>query len=210
MGKKDKLYNFGHAVDVDIIKNITDVFEYVMSNTSEAELFDAVNWYPLANSFCAAWAENFGLTIAQFAGIVAALSPQLSWEKNKAQALETIARLQNGRTLDGMMAYPANKAKAIRIFKGENPLSVLGGNKVRSFYQNIMLDTESVTIDRHACAIALYGLNTDKSGQVSVTDKLYKLLARAYADVAHNYDVAPFVIQSVTWTYKAFNGGKVV
>ena len=210
MGEKGKLYNASHVTDIDIVKNITDVFEHVMSAASETDLVNAVNWYPIAHAFCAQWAQAFALETWQVAGIVAALSPQLTWEKNKAQALETIARLQNGRTLDGMMAYPANKAKAIRIFKGENPLSVLGGNKVRSFYQNIMLDAESVTIDRHACAIALYGLNTDKSGQVSVTDKLYKLLARAYADVAHNYDVAPFVIQSVTWTYKAFNGGKVV
>ena len=51
MGEKGKLYNFGHAVDVDIIKNITDVFEHVMSNTSEAELVAAINWYPIAHAF---------------------------------------------------------------------------------------------------------------------------------------------------------------
>ena len=210
MGEKGKLFNASHAANIDTAQNITDVFEYVMSNASETALVNAVNWYPIAHAFCAQWAQAFGLETWQVAGIVAALSPQLSWEKNKEQAIESIARLQNSRTLDGMMAYPANKAKAIRIFKGEAPLDVLGGMKVRSFYRNIMLDTESVTIDRHACAIALHGLNTDKSGQVSVTDKLYRLLARAYADVAHNYGVAPFVIQSVTWTYKAFNGGRVV
>lgn len=208
MGEKGKLYNFGHAVDVDIIKNITDVFEHVMSNTSEAELVAAINWYPIAHAFCAAWAQAFGLETWQVAGIVAALSPQLSWQKNKEQALETIARLQNGRTLGGMQAYPANRNKATRIFNGENPLDVLGGMKVRSFYRNIMLEAESVTIDRHACAIALYGLDTDKSGKIAVTDKLYKLLAKAYTDVAHDYDVAPYVVQSVTWTYKAANGGK--
>lgn len=209
MGDKGKLYNFGHAVDVDIIKNITDVFEYVMKNASEAELVDAVNWYPLANSFCAQWAQAFNLETRQVAGIVAALSPQLSWGKNKAQALETIARLQNGRSLDGMQAYPANRSKASRIFNGENPLDVLGGLKVRNFFRNLMLDAKSVTIDRHAASIALYGLDTTKSGQVAVTDKLYKLLAQAYTDVASVYNVAPYVVQSMTWTYKAANGGKV-
>ena len=208
MGEKGKLYNFGHAVDVDIIKNITDVFEHVMSNTSEAELVAAINWYPIAHAFCAAWAQAFGLETWQVAGIVAALSPQLSWQQNKEQALETIARLQNGRTLGGMQAYPVNRSKAIRIFNGENPLDALGGLKVRSFYLNIMLDTESVTIDRHACAIALFGLDTAKSGQITVTDKLYKLLAKAYTDVAQQYNIAPYVVQSVTWTYKAANGGK--
>lgn len=209
MGEKNKLLNASHAMDVDITKNITDVFEYVMENSSEAELIAAVNWYLLANSFCATWAESFGLTIAQVAGVTAALSPQLRWDKNKAQAIEVCVRLQNNKPLTGLTAYPANLAKAKRIFDGETPLDVLGGLKVRSFYRNLMLDESAVTIDRHACAIALYGLDTDKSGNIAVTDKLYKLLAKAYTDVAHDYDVAPYVVQSVTWTYKAANGGRV-
>ena len=109
----------------------------------------------------------------------------------------------------GLMAYPANLAKAKRIFQGEAPLDVLGGMKVRSFYRNIMLDESAVTIDRHTCAIALFGLDTAKSGQITVTDKLYKLLAQAYTNVATMYNLAPYVVQSVTWTYKAVNGGKV-
>lgn len=209
MGEKGKLFNASHAVDVDIVKNITDVFEYVMSTADEAELVAAINWYPIAHAFCAQWAQAFGIETFQFAGIVAALSPQLSWQKNKEQALEFCARVRSGQSLVGMMVYPANLAKAVRIFDGENPLAVLGGNKVRSFYRNLMLDESAVTIDRHACAIALFGLDTSKSGQVSVTDKLYKLLAQAYTDVATRYNVAPYVIQSVTWTYKAANGGRV-
>lgn len=209
MGEKRKSLNANHVADVDVIKNITDVFEHVMSTASETDLVNAVNWYPIAHAFCAKWAQAFGMETWQVAGIVAALSPQLSWDKNKSQALETIARLQNGRTLDGMQAYPANRNKAIRIFNGENPLTVLGGNKVRSFYANLMLDESAVTIDRHATTIALFGLDTAKSGEVATTDKLYKMLTQAYKDVAGMYNVAPYVIQSVTWTYKAVNKGSV-
>jgi hypothetical protein len=210
MGEKNKLLNSGHLADVDAIGNITSVFEHVMASASEAELFSAANWYPLANSFCAAWGENFGLTTAHFAGIVAAVSPQLSWVKNREQAIEVCARLQNGKPLTGLMAYPANLAKAKRIFDGESPMSVLGGMKVRSFHRNLLLDERAVTIDRHAAAIALYGLkDTGKSGQIAVTDKLYKLLAKAYTDVAHDYEIAPYIVQSVTWTYKAANNGRV-
>lgn len=209
MAENAKLYNTRGFDANKARENIIAVFEYVRDTTTERELIDAVNWYPIAHAFCAQWAQAFSLEAWQVAGIVAALSPQLSWEKNKEQAIEGIARLQNGRTLDGMMAYPANKAKAIRIFNGENPLNVLGGNKVRAFYNNLMLDAESVTIDRHATSIALYGLSVAKSGQVSVTDKLYRLLAQAYKDVALSYSITPYVLQSVTWTYKAINGGKV-
>lgn len=209
MGEKNKLLNSGHLADVDAIGNITSVFEYVMASASEADLVAAINWYPLANAFCAQWAQAFGLETWQVAGITAALSPQLRWDKNKAQAIEVCARLQNDKSLVGLMAYPANLGKAKRIFTGENPLDVLGGMKVRNFYRNLMLDETAVTIDRHAASIALYGLDTAKSGQIAVTDKLYKLLAQAYADVAQAYSIAPFVVQSVTWTYKAANNGRV-
>lgn len=209
MGENSKLFSAKHVAGINPQGNITAVFDHVLHNASEAELFSAANWYYEAHAFCAQWAQAFGLETWQVAGIVAALSPQLSWGKNKAQALEIVARLQNDRPLTGLMAYPANLAKAKRIFQGEAPLDVLGGMKVRSFYRNLMLDAGSVTIDRHACAIALFGLDTSKSGQVSVTDKLYKLLAQAYTDVAQEYMIAPFVVQSVTWTYKAANGGKV-
>ena len=209
MGENSKLLNAGHLADVDVISNITSVFEYVMRTATDTDIVSAINWYPLANSFCATWAESFDLSIAQMAGVTAALSPQLRWDKNKAQAIEVVARLQNNKPLNGLMAYPVNLAKAQRIFSGENPLDVLGGMKVRSFYRNIMLDEAAVTVDRHAASIALYGLDTAKSGKVAVTDKLYKLLAKAYTDVASVYNVAPYVVQSVTWTYKAANGGKV-
>lgn len=209
MGENSKLYNARNFDAASVRANITAVFEHVISTAQESDLVNAIQWYPLAHVFCAQWAQAFGLETFHFAGIVAALSPQLPWEKNKTQALELVARAQNGQSLGGLAAYPANVAKALRIFNGENPLSVLGGNKVRSFYLNIMLDESAVTIDRHACAIALFGLDTAKSGQVAVTDKLYRLLAQAYTDVARQYNVAPYVVQSVTWTYKAFNGGKV-
>lgn len=209
MAENAKLYNTREFDANKAQENIIAVFEYVMNTTMEQELIDAINWYPIAHGFCALLAQTFGLETFQFAGIVAALSPQLSWQKNKAQALEFVARAQNGQSLSGLMAYPANLEKARRILAGENPLNVLGGNKVRSFYLNIMLDESAVTIDRHATSIALYGLSVAKSGQVSVTDKLYRLLAQAYKDVALSYSITPYVLQSVTWTYKAINGGKV-
>lgn len=207
MAAKNKLKNALQVENIDMAGNIAAVFDYVMENASEAELLNAANWYHEAHAFCASCAQAFGLETWQVAGIVAAISPQIAWGKNKEQAIEIVARLQNSKPLAGLMAYPANLAKAKRIFQGEAPLDVLGGNKVRSFYLNIMLNEDAVTIDRHAIAIALYGLDTGKSGPLTTTDKAYRLVAQAYKDVAVNYGLAPFVVQSVTWTYKAANGG---
>lgn len=48
-----------------------------------------------------------------------------------------------------------NMRKAWRILKGEQPLAVLGGDKVRAFY-SLMINpdnSEDVCIDRHAVSL---------------------------------------------------------
>ena len=209
MGNKNKLYNAGHSVDVDMVANIVAVFETVINSGTVEDLNAAYSWYPLANVWCAQHAQAFGIQTFQMCGIVAALSPQLNWNKNKEQALLLCAKIATGQPLVGLMAYPANIAKAQRIYNGENPSVVLGGMKVISFYNNLLLNEDYVTIDRHALSIALFGLDPAKSGQTAVTDKLYKLVRSAYQTVAKHYGVEAYTVQSVTWTYKALNGGKV-
>ena len=108
------------------------------------------------------------------------------------------------------MAYPANVNKAQRIFNGENPFDVLGGMKVRSFFHNLLLDDSFVTVDRHAISIALYGLDKTRSGSTVATDKAYVAISNAYRNVAEKHGLPAYVVQSVTWTFKAANNGKVI
>lgn len=204
--------NFGaYAIDgVNVVDNILSVYATVKGSASADEYTNAVLWYPIAHKFALSMSEAYGLTIEQSCGIIAAMSPQLSWQKNKEQALEFCRRMRNGESLVGLMAYKANVNKAVRIYNGEFALDVLGGMKVRSFYANLMLDVQAVTVDRHATHIALFGTsNSDKSGSIAVTDKLYKLISAAYAQAAELLNVPAYVVQSVTWTYKAANSGNV-
>jgi hypothetical protein len=85
------------------------------------------------------------------AGIIAALSPLTSWEKNISKAHELI---KTGTTAH---LSPDAVIKAQRIHAGEDPEDVLGGHKVRSFFGNIHdpSNPEPVTIDRHAYDIAM-------------------------------------------------------
>lgn len=206
--------NFGaYAVNgVDVVANILDVFSTVKNSSDIAEYNNALLWYPLAHVFAQDLASAYGLTVSQVCGIIAALSPQLSWYKNKAQALEFCKRMRNNEDLSGLMAYKANVNKAVRIYNGAESLDVLGGMKVRSFYANLMLDDSAVTVDRHATHIALFGTSKpdEKSGSIAVTDKLYRLISSAYTDAAKLLDVPAYVVQSVTWTYKAQSGGSVI
>lgn len=204
------LFNIKDFNGISPVANIIEVYNYVTLNSSSVETVNASNWYPIAHSWCADVAHAYGLTVEQVAGITAALSPQISWNKNKLQTTLLIEKMSSGLPTVGLMAYRANVAKAERIYNGESVLDVLGGKKVRSFYRNLMLDNSSVTVDRHALHIALYGTgNDEKSGSIAPTDNLYDVAEKAYINAAHILGILPYSLQSITWTYKARNNGKV-
>jgi hypothetical protein len=93
-----------------------------------------------------------GGDVRRGAGIIAALSPLNDWDRNVAQAHE----LRKTGHVPGAL-LPENVAKAQRIHAGQDPHEVLGGHKVRSFFENIHdpSNKEPVTIDRHAYDIAM-------------------------------------------------------
>lgn len=204
------LFNASDFNGINPIENIIAVYNAVVAQSTSAELVNASNWYAIAHKWCADVAQAYGLTVSQVAGITAAMSPQISWDKNKLQTILLIQKMRNGEELTGLMAYKVNVEKARRIYMGENALDVLGGKKVRSFYGNLMLDDSTVTIDRHALHIALYGCgNEEKSGSITPTDKLYDIAQSAYVTAANILGITPYSLQSITWTFKARNNGKV-
>lgn len=201
-------YNSKHGSDnAKMVRNILAVYHLVRKNEFAYE--NGLTWYPEALSFCASAAKLFGLEINQVAGIVAALSPLQSWRRNKIVALEFLERYSMGADLAGLSQTGNNLIKAARIYNGENPLDVLGGLKVRSFYRNIMLDDSSVTIDRHAASIALDGANLCPSGDMRLTSKLYAQIEQAYIECAELLGYKPYTLQAIVWGYKAQNGGIV-
>lgn len=204
------LYKAADFNGISPVDNIITVYNYVVLNSSSVALINASNWYAIAHKWCADVAQAYGLTVSQVAGITAAMSPQISWEKNKLQTILLIQKMRSGEELTGLMAYKINVEKARRIYMGESALDVLGGQKVRSFYGNLMLDDSTVTIDRHALHIALHGTgNEEKSGQIAPTPKLYDIAQDAYKTAAKILGITPYSLQSITWTFKAQNGGKV-
>lgn len=140
------------------------------------------------------------------AGILAALSPNTSWPQNVRRAMTLVDTGTVG-------AFPDSVSKAQRILAGESPLDVLGGNKVRSFYTDIMgLPNESVTIDRHAIDISVGRplSNGERANMLKAGG--YARLARFYTTVAREYDVTPSQLQAITWVHwrkhhaQAFHG----
>lgn len=161
---------------------------------SPGEVADGMFWYPTAHTFATGLATKHGITVAQAAGIVAALSPQVSWERNLVLA-ETLCELRTAKTL-GASVY-----KALAILDGADPLDVLGGPKVRAFYACILEPNTALTvcIDRHAYDVAVGQVTGDKARGSLERVGEYGRIADAYRTVANEFGVMPHQVQAVTW-----------
>lgn len=146
------------------------------------------------------------------AGVVAALSPGLRWERNVFWARELAEAWQRGRaeTMKDIPTYSyANVRKAIRILAGEAPEAVLSGPKVTAFYRLIVSGgrSDDVCVDGHAYALAI---GWDGNIRDSMTDDVDRTTVRiskpefrrvmlAYRRLAHKVGVPVSTLQAVTW-----------
>jgi hypothetical protein len=160
-----------------------------------------MGWYAAAHEIAADLSPS--ITTAAGAGIIAALSPQIGWVDNVAAARLTAAG-EDELTITAAGALGENVRKAIAIRNGARPADILGGRKVRSFFANIYRPTTAgaVTIDRHAVAIALYGIGAPSA---AVSDKYleraaaYQWIAAAYRAEARSFGILPHQLQAIAW-----------
>jgi len=153
----------------------------------EASEMDGIAWYAEARSFARSLARQGKTGLAKPAGIIAALSPQCHWNRNKTMAIEV---METGWTTG---QTTANIHKAVRIWEGERPLSVLGGQKVRAFYRAIMGDKDAVVLDTWmAQAIGWPHLN--------FSARQYEMCSRALTRAASRAGVPPANFQAIVWT----------
>lgn len=171
----------------------------VFRSADPDQLADGMSWYETAHLAALELSDEHGLSIVQTSGIIAALSPQMSWGSNLRWAAE-VASGQDTRRGLGLSLQ-----RAIRIRNGESPLeSVLGGQKVRAFFHGIITagDTNEVCVDRHA-----YDLATGSRGNhTSLTPKRYVATADAYRAASvrlkatgEELDISAAQVQAVTW-----------
>lgn len=130
-------------------------------------------------------------------GILSALSPNMEWGDNIEQAmLFTSTGWANMQTAD-------NNAKAEKIANGADPLSVLGGEKVRAFYQAILTPHADTTpvVDRHAMAVYCnYIPDKAELKQAMGNARVMRRIQSAYTK-AHSYypEFDRHSIQAITW-----------
>lgn len=154
-------------------------------------------WYDTAAATAAALSAGSTLTERQCAGIIAALSPRVTWRANvRAAAVIVAAAAEPGARMPRVAGVGANVAKAWRIAMGQNPLAVLGGDKVRSFYRNITGDVSAVTVD----VWARYAATGERSAR-TITGPEYQHLAACYRAAAAMRNVAPRDMQAAVWCH---------
>lgn len=166
--------------------------EACLAAAADDEHSDGRQWYPAARSIAQIVASGLGIPVEHGAGIVAALSPQCSWDENVVRALAFADGDDVAGLADGL-------GKAKRIAAGEHPETVLGGRKVRSFYRNIIGQHSAVTVDRHAVAIVFDRALSDREIKILERPGPYSLIAAAYRSVARRHGFAPAELQAITW-----------
>lgn len=156
-------------------------------------------WYERAHDVAAKVGKG---DVEKGAGIIAALSPQTGWSRNVELSHRLVQTGHAEHTAD-------NLQKAQRIQAGEHPMDVLGGHKVRSFYQNIAdpSNPHPVTIDRHAHDIAVgipfrgTSKATEKAGSLGLSAiGRYQHFERSYKAASEQLGIEhPHKVQATTW-----------
>ena len=175
----------------------------------DLETVTGSQWYENAKKASLIIADRHNVELESVAGVVAALSPNNRWERNLVDADSLIqAYITGGIALANetkVGTYNTNKRKALNILEGGKPLDILGGLKVRAFYNCIMGSQDDVCVDGHAYAL-WKGEKIPTTTTPRITPRVYAAIAADYkrAAIAINSilsaEYTPAQIQAITWT----------
>lgn len=179
-----------------LTRRITALFR-----TATAEQIDAgAQWYADAHELAVTMAYAHGVTVSQAAGVIAAVSPLNSWGNNINLANRLIAA---GGLTSGYLKLGLGKAQ--RILDGEDPVTVLNGDKIVNFYRSIVTaGADGVTVDRHAFSLAV-GVRFEDGSMPSIGHKRYADTADCYRRAArilsaeYGRTISAAQVQAVTW-----------
>lgn len=149
-------------------------------------------WYWVANEL----ARELGSGDTRMgAGLLAALSPNKSWDINQKLAREIV----DTGIFRGHVSNALEKARA--IMSGVDPALVLPmERKTGAFFMNIWRPDlpEWVTVDRHAIRVATWDWS---DGNPTVTRNQYAILVKSYVWSARDLGIHANVVQAGTWEW---------
>lgn len=103
----------------------------------------------------------------------------------------------------GVVGLPDNLLKAGRVAAGESPGAVLGGSKVRSFFNNIAdpEDASSVTLDTHEIRAAFDSITMTDADYAAIASNptRYAWFGEVIKTMAKERGLLPNQLQAITW-----------
>lgn len=145
-----------------------------------------VQWYREARRIARQLARRYDCTVSRAAGVIAALSPRLTWTYNVTAAEAVLA---GDRKVPGV--FRASLAKARMIQEGARPLDVLRGPKVRAFYRALMGDRDAAVVDVWTARAA--------GVQDAPNEREYAQVAQALRMGADEVGVSTSELQAAVW-----------
>jgi hypothetical protein len=139
-------------------------------------------------------------------GVIAALSPNNKWERNVKDADTMIAAFLAGEPVEACKpcTYTKMRDKAWAILAAipecdDDIVSILNGQKIVSFFCNIMGQDKTVTIDGHAYNIAMGKRVSLTDSETSMSKSVYKGMQEAYGRAAKRAGLKVYELQAITW-----------
>jgi hypothetical protein len=183
------------------VKRILDT----LNHASPQHRLEGEQWYEVARRF----ARSIHPNELSGAGVLAALSPRITWSENQVGARAICNAAINGEDMpaEGVAGLEANRIKAWHIANGDwefSPLEYLnkskGNFKVNNFFRNIIGQKDYVTVDTWTAEIA-------EGYKVvgTVKGKQYVGIEHAYQQASFRSDYSPRDLQAITWCVKRDN-----
>ena len=139
-----------------------------------------------------------GVTFAQAAGVVALLSPMVSWESQLKYTAGVLHQLNRGDDYLDLKhpGFNGSKKKAWRWFHGEP--GVMKGPKVKAFYENLCGNLDRVTIDSQMLDLMT---GSTPETRMSLTALRYRQLGLIVADLSAEMSLYPAELQAGLWSW---------
>ena len=182
---------------------------------TDQEIRDGMDFYPGAYGLCKFLSlalknnsYNPDLTVNQLAGIYAALSPLNTWDTNVSNIIDIVRQGPNAKVNTPSL----NRIKALSILYGREPLKVLSGRKVVSFYKAISNpdDSTPIAIDRHLFCLALGLKITDNFtlSRIIGSNSLYSQVESIYAYLGEREKLYNRLASIAWFVQRRINGTK--
>lgn len=185
---------------IDVDKATETILEWY-ALASPDEIVRGSSWYDHAHQYAVALAKKHDTNLAVAAGVISALSPKTTWERNLLDA-SAVFTVGDDATVT---SYGHNKKKALALIDGslapDNAFST-AGYKTLQFWRNICSPNVAgpVTIDRHCTRAALGSdLHPNEAIKWSRHPRKYERIQLAYQNAADEIGVLPYQLQAVVW-----------